>query len=414
MRSQLKLDPSEFNAGFDEHIRAGKRPWAAKDHPHIAAWLEANEKPLALVVEATRRPDYYNPLITHWKDEKPGSLIGVLLPGVQRCREVAAALTARAMLRVEEGKFDDAWQDLLACHRLGRLIGRGGTIIEALVGIAIDMIAGNADLAYLERADPTVEQTRDRLKDLQGLPPMPPIADKIDLAERFMYLDSVQLLRRSGVGMLEAFSGGPAPKKPDAETEKALAMIDWAPALRNGNHWYDRAAAAMRLKDRADREKELDKIEEDLKALRKEVQEPANLAKLISALLNAPDKMAGTVIGDDLIVLLTPAFRQEQNACDRDEQLHRNLQVAFALAAYRRDHGNYPTKLDDLAPKYLAAVPDDLFSGQALIYRPSEKGYLLYSVGVNGKDEGGRSFDDDPHGDDLPVVMPLPELKSKK
>ena len=86
---------------------------------------------------------------------------------------------------------------------------------------------------------------------------MPPMADKIDLAERFMYLDSVQLLRRGGVGMLEAFSGGPAPKKPDAEAEKALAMIDWAPVLRDGNRWYDRVAAAMRLKDRADREKEL-------------------------------------------------------------------------------------------------------------------------------------------------------------
>ena len=94
--------------------------------------------------------------------------------------------------------------------------------------------------------------------------------------------------------------------------------------------------------------------------------------------------------------------------------MQRNLQVAFALAAYHRDHGNYPAKLDDLAPKYLAAVPDDLFSGKALIYRPSEKGYLFYSVGVNGKDEGGRSFDDDPPGDDLPVAMPLPELKPKK
>jgi hypothetical protein len=42
------------------------------------------------------------------------------------------------------------------------------------------------------------------------------------------------------------------------------------------------------------------------------------------------------------------------------------------------------------------------------------KGYLLYSVGVNGKDDGGRQFDDDPPGDDLSVRMPLPELKRKK
>jgi hypothetical protein len=70
-------------------------------------------------------------------------------------------------------------------------------------------------------------------------------------------------------------------------------------------------------------------------------------------------------------------------------------------------------KLEALAPKYLAEVPGDLFSGKPLIYRPSEKGYLLYSVGVNGQDDQGRSYDDDPPGDDLVVRMPLPELRRK-
>ena len=112
-----------------------------------------------------------------------------------------------------------------------------------------------------------------------------------------------------------------------------------------------------------------------------------------------------------MIGLLFPAIRQVQNAFERAEQTNRNLHLAFALAAYRHDHGSYPEKLDDLAPKYLPAIPDDLFSGKALIYRPDEKGYLLYSVGVNGKDDGGRTYGDDPRGDDLRVRMPLPELK---
>ena len=57
---------------------------------------------------------------------------------------------------------------------------------------------------------------------------------------------------------------------------------------------------------------------------------------------------------------------------------------------------------------------DDLFAGRPLVYRPSGAGYLLYSVGVNGKDEGGRWTDDDPPGDDLRVRMPLPDLKPAK
>jgi hypothetical protein len=62
--------------------------------------------------------------------------------------------------------------------------------------------------------------------------------------------------------------------------------------------------------------------------------------------------------------------------------------------------------MEELAPTYLPEVPLDLFSGKSLIYRPAENGYLLYSVGVNRRDDQGRSFEDDPPGDDLPIRMP--------
>jgi hypothetical protein len=409
---QRKVEPGQLETFFDQEYRATQQPWTAKDYPHLAAWLQANERPLALVVEAMRRPEYFNPLVTERKEQEPASLIGAFLSGVQKCRQLASALGARAMLRLGEGKYDEAWQDLLACHRLGRLIARGATLIEGLVGIAIDQIATNADLAYVERAGLNAQQIRDRLKDLQILPPMPPAADKIDLGERTLYLDSLQLVRRGGPSVLEGLAGGKA-MKPSANETKAMAMIDWEPALRGGNRWYDRLAAALRLKDRAEREKALDQIEEDLKALKKEATSPANLTRLM-LMQGKPDKLVGKAIGDVLIGLMMPAARKVQNAHDRADQLQRNLRVAFALAAFQRDHGRYPTRLDELAPKYLPDVPGDLFSGKALVYSHADKGYLLYSVGVNGKDEGGRSFDDDPAGDDLPVRMPLPELKRNR
>ena len=119
----------------------------------------------------------------------------------------------------------------------------------------------------------------------------------------------------------------------------------------------------------------------------------------------------GKAVGDFLISLLLPAAQKVQQAADRTEQMQRNLHVAFALAVYRKDNGSYPMKLDALAPKYLAQVPQDLFSGKGLIYRPRENGYLLYSVGANGKDEEGRGPEDTPPGDDLSIRMPLPELR---
>ena len=409
----LKRTPKEFEAISEQQIRARQRPWAAEDYPHLAAWLNVNEKPLALLIRASERPDYFNPLVSPRDKDRPRLLISALLPSVQGFRDGTGALTVRGMLRVREGKFDEAWQDLLACHRLARLVARGCTLIEGLVGIAIDGITSNTDLAYIEAAGLSAQQVRDRLKDLQALPPLPPMGDKIDLGERFMFLEGMQFVRRGGVNALRPFADEPAPKEPDPKTQQALDLIDWAPAFRSGNQWYSRIVAAMRLTDRAEREKRLEKIDEDLDALKKSIAEPANARKLHPT-GEKPDKDAGKQFSDVLVLLAMPAFRKGQHAADRSEQVQRNLYVAFALAAYRLENGRYPAKLGELAPGYLVSVPGDLFSGRALIYRPSMTGYLFYSVGINGKDDGGRSSDDDPPGDDLRVRMPLPEPKPKK
>jgi len=111
------------------------------------------------------------------------------------------------------------------------------------------------------------------------------------------------------------------------------------------------------------------------------------------------------------MALLTPAASRIQDAADRSMQVQHNLALAFALAWYQRDHRRYPENLHALTPKYLSKVPNDVFSGKPLVYRRSETGFLLYSVGVNCRDDEGRSSEDEPPGDDLSVRLPLPELR---
>jgi hypothetical protein len=411
LRDHAKLARDQMNAVQDQQVRAGQRPWTAKDYPHLAGWLKANEKPLALVVEASRRPNYYYPLAPA-KDEKDRSLIGTMFRDTQQFRESGNALAARAMLRTGEGRVDEAWQDLLACHRLARHSARGPAVVDSLVALALESIATRADLAYLDRAGLSAKEARACLKDLQELPPMPPLADTIDVGERFMFLDNVQLVRRGRISIktLAAFPSF-QPEKADPNADKALAAIDWEPALRNGNRLFDRMAAALRLKDRAKREQEVEGIENELAPLKERAAE--NWDDLLKTVEkgNHPGKEVSKQFGDHLISILVPNLGPTRNAFDRIEQGRRNVQLAFALAAYRSHQGRYPRKLEELAPTYLPAIPDDLFSGKALIYRPDEKGYLLYSVGVNGKDDGGRLMTDNPPGDDVGVRMPLPELK---
>ncbi len=414
MKEQLKVDTKESKEEFNDELdRAGKRAWTPKQYPHLAEWLKANEKPLALVVAASKRSHYYSPLAPGKSDEGQGVLFASPMPGVQKCREFGSALAARAMLRVGQGRNEEAWQDLLACHRLARHVARGPQFVDALVGVALEAIASEADLAFLERAELDAKRIKQCLRDLQLLPPMPALADTVDLGERFCLLDQIMMVNRYGLLYLEALSfigeNTPDPEKKLAH-QLIMENLDLNPALRGINRWYDRVAANMRSRDPLRRARDLYELIDEVRERKPDFVDREKLAKLFLG----TGEQKGKMIGDLLLVLMAPSVLNVQLAADRTEQIQRNLHLAFALAAYQRDHGRYPMNLDALAPKYLATIPEDLFTGKALVYRPSQNGYLLYSFGVNGRDDEGRYYEDEPPGDDPNVRMPLPKLRAKQ
>ena len=83
-----------------------------------------------------------------------------------------------------------------------------------------------------------------------------------------------------------------------------------------------------------------------------------------------------------------------QGATIREARCLANLRLAMtaiALEQFRAAHGNqYPATLAELTPAYLTAAPQDPFDGQPLRYRKQASGYVLYSVGQDLKDNGGK------------------------
>ncbi|MBK8726030.1 MAG: hypothetical protein IPL96_08200 [Holophagaceae bacterium] len=74
---------------------------------------------------------------------------------------------------------------------------------------------------------------------------------------------------------------------------------------------------------------------------------------------------------------------QRQTALDQ-------ARVACALERHRLRHKAYPDSLAGLAPELLDGIPVDVPAGGRLKYRRERQGYLLYSLGSDGKDDGGR------------------------
>lgn len=69
------------------------------------------------------------------------------------------------------------------------------------------------------------------------------------------------------------------------------------------------------------------------------------------------------------------------------------VRTGLAVAQHVAEHGEYPETLEALVPEYLDAVPEDLFSeGDPILYRVTETGAIVYSVGQDGLDEGGREL----------------------
>jgi hypothetical protein len=74
--------------------------------------------------------------------------------------------------------------------------------------------------------------------------------------------------------------------------------------------------------------------------------------------------------------------------------------TALAIEEYRNKQRSLPDKLDDLKPQFLTEVPEDPFNGLELSYRRLAKGYVIYSVGRDLADDGGKEPPANPHGND--------------
>ena len=83
----------------------------------------------------------------------------------------------------------------------------------------------------------------------------------------------------------------------------------------------------------------------------------------------------------------------------------RTTRTALAIERYRLKHANaLPGSLGELAPELLDALPADPFDGQPLRYRKLPgKGYIVYSIGKDRKDDNGT----DKSADGKPLDVPF-------
>ncbi len=88
--------------------------------------------------------------------------------------------------------------------------------------------------------------------------------------------------------------------------------------------------------------------------------------------------------------------------------------TAVALERFRASRGNhYPEFLTELSPAFLKEPPTDPFDGQPLRFRQNKRGYVLYSVGQDLQDGGGKE-EEKGKGDLVFAVVNPPKANADK
>lgn len=366
----------------DEHycdvLRIKLSDASAEDKENIKQWLEDNSRILDLTTEGTKMP-YYWPEY-HTPADQPNEVISVLMPLLGPFRDIVRALCWRAHLSIEQGEHEVGFSDIVTSYSVGKHLKSGGTLVYQLVGTSIEVLTVRAvrDILTGHRISPEILAEFQAKLERQ-------VADEdftINFkTEKFFMYDEIQRCfteDRFGGGhlYLRRITGLADPEHFEKYLTTRALLASFHVLFTHPNKQESREMADS-LYDFWDKMAN---------------KNPAQIrAKGIE-----PEKEAMEIVkGNILLEILVPAFGRViqisyWNKIDVEATL-----VILAILRYGKDTGGYPENLDELASAgYLKTLPLDPYSDKPLVYKKTDDSFMLYSIGGNFTDDGGKIFRD--------------------
>ena len=128
----------------------------------------------------------------------------------------------------------------------------------------------------------------------------------------------------------------------------------------------------------------LDLMAEYLESAELALHQRQEAAKAVNA------KFEATSPARVLLHTIMPAFVRIITLDTRSAAHLRVADAGLAVQRYRLATGKLPDKLADLVPEYLESVPKDPFDGNELRYEKLGPGFVVYSIGEDLSDDGGK------------------------
>jgi hypothetical protein len=354
----------------------------------LAADLKTNEAPLTAIRAALQRPVLNSEL-----DLSQG--VKLHFSHLAPAKSLTYWLGAGSQLALHEGKPHAARADLVAQIRLPRLLAEDRIAVSELVRIAMSAIAradtwealqaegwADEDLAALQKAWQEREFAATMARSFEG--------------ERIFCDVSYGMIRRSNEDAvaalfgLEEFLGADEASRPAWERLVRRLPLGEGIAEILKKQFYCRIwrfAWSHQAQRRG------------LEAMQRliEIARQATAEKSFAAVGDALGRVGEESLSRNLYDRLRYPDPQSVSALSgcvkkaMQAQTERSITVcAIALKRHALRHGKWPLSLDTLVPEFLAGVPVDYMDGKPMKYRlNAEGGFTLYSVGLDGRDDGG-------------------------
>ncbi|MDR2641574.1 MAG: hypothetical protein LBC74_02145 [Planctomycetaceae bacterium] len=341
--------------------------WSINEYPKLKEWLEKVDSGLDVVQKAAMEEIYFVPMVR--RNEKELAVMSI--PSTIRGNaKLLQGLQVRSMLRIGEGEFGKAWDDMIASiHLKLNLINKG-----------IHIFDNRSDQTRLQiiktiaksSSNWTPEQINKAISDLESIPPSPKREDVL-LIVQFILLDVFSTAGDSKQ-FVESISGQTLDSHPTSEQLNNLTNLmelcgfNWNIAAKKLN---EAAEIHKKTINDTDTEKILNATGKNIKqeldefSQRLSVQIHDQMANIIT--VSGRSEIAGFVVGEFVPILEKYIFKQTLN----DEIHHRLLQTTFSIERYKSEHKKYPKSLDQLKlpPPAVTAIKTD--------YKTTDKGYKI-------------------------------------
>ncbi len=320
-----------------------------------------------------------------WKNrEMPDWLFGLQMPHITAIRAINRTLALRSTAAARAGDSTRAHAEILVMTRIAQANLNDPLLVGMLVGAAdTATICGSTwelcathsgtaqDFAKLESAISSLDFHRATLRAFRG--------------EMAACVNSLQSLKRNpstALGMI-LLNGEESPTK---ASPASIAMR----AVPLG--FFDASAAVM-----ADQE-----FKYLIKPLRDHGWREAldSSAEHMKVIMDVKEKI-WTHPEYMMAVLMTPAMSSTIHNAIYAQSITNQAVIACALERHRIKNGSYPDSLDSLKLTNGKPLPLDVMNDKPMGYRKTPDGaYMLWSVGIDGKDDGGKRVLDNKNPED--------------